>query len=170
MQVIRKRFVATTLISFAMAVLAPGARAQTLTVAVNTHAVNFALTKDSATNAGSNAVVTTTTWNGLGRGGGDLTVYCYFANANSALTGPGGNIPSSAFSISVNGTAYRDINFTEPSGGANAGRHIVFDIAIGNAGTRSDSTVFNMDLSTGTLPQLPPGTYTGILSIRAQIL
>src|ERR1043166_1581531 len=147
MQVTRKRFLATALISFALAVLAPAARAQTLTVAVNTHAVNFALTKGSATNPGSNAVVTTTTWAGVGNGR-NLTVYCYFANAASALTGPGGNIPSSALWISVNGTAFRDITFTEPSGGANAGRHIVFDIAIGNSGNRTDSTVFNMDLST----------------------
>jgi len=169
MQVIRKRFIAMALISFAVAVLAPAAKAQTLTVAVNTHAVNFALTKGSATNVGSNPVVTTTTWSGVGNGR-NLTVYCYFANANAALTGPGGNIPSSALSISVNGTAYRDIVFTEPTGGANAGRHIVFDIPINNNGTRTDSTVFNMDLSTDTLPQLPPGTYVGTLSIRAQIL
>jgi hypothetical protein len=168
MQVTRKRFTATALISFALAVLAPAAKAQTLTVAVNTHAVNFALTGGSATNPGSNPVVTTTTWSGVGNGR-NLTVYCYFANANAALTGPA-NIPSSALSISVNGTAYRDITFTEPTGGANAGRHIVFDIPINNNGTRTDSTVFNMNLSTGTLPQLPPGTYTGTLSIRAQII
>ncbi len=169
MQVTRKRLIATALLSVALAALAPGVKAQTLTVAVNTHAVNFALTKASATNPGSNPVVTTTTWAGVGNGR-NLTVYCYFANANSALSGPGGNIPSSALSISVNGTAFRDITFTEPTGGANAGRHIVFDIGIGNAGTRTDSTVFNMDLSTGTLPQLLPGTYVGTLSIRAQIL
>jgi hypothetical protein len=169
MQLIRTRFTATALISFAMVALAPGAKAQTLTVSLNTHAVNFALTRGSATNPGSNAVVSTTTWSGVG-GGRDLTVYCYFANAATALTGPGGNIPSSALSISVNGTAFRDITFTEPTGGANAGRHIVFDIAINNNGTRTDSTVFNMNLSTGTLPQLPPGTYTGTLSVRAQII
>ncbi len=102
MHVIRKRFSAMVLFPFALVALAQGAKAQTLTVAVNTHAVNFALTKGSATNPGSNAVVTTTTWNKIGRGGGDLTVYCYFANATAALTGPGGNIPSAALSISVN--------------------------------------------------------------------
>ena len=40
-----------------MIALAPGAKAQTLTVSLNTHAVNFALTGGSATNPGSNAVV-----------------------------------------------------------------------------------------------------------------
>jgi len=166
---IRKVFGVMALTPIAVLMLAPVAKAQTLTVSLNTHAVNFALTKGSATNPGSNAVVSTTTWSGVGNGR-NLTVYCYFANAATALTGPGGNIPSSALSISVNGTAFRTITFTEPTGGANAGRHIVFDIPIGNTGTRTDSTVFNMDLSTGTLPQLPPGTYTGTLSVRAQVI
>ena len=169
MKLNRTRFTAMALISIAILALAPGARAQTLTVSLSTHAVNFALTGGSATNPGNTAVTSTTTWNGVGNGR-NLTVYCYFANAATALTGPGGNIPSSALSISVNGTAFRPLTFTEPSGGANAGRHIIFGIPIGNAGTRTDSTVFNMDLSTGTLPQLPPGTYTGTLSVRAQIL
>jgi len=35
----------------------------------------------------SNAVVSTTTWSGVGNGR-NLTVYCYFANAATALTGP----------------------------------------------------------------------------------
>ena len=169
MQLNRKRLTATALISFAMVALAPGAKAQTLTVPLNTHAVNFALTRGSATNAAA------ISWFPPQPGPEWAAAKTLRSTATSpmlrlALTGPGGNIPSSALSISVNGTAFRDITFTEPTGGANAGRHIVFDIPINNNGTRTDSTVFNMDISTGTLPQLPPGTYTGTLSVRAQII
>jgi len=99
-----------------------------------------------------------------------LSVDSYFANAATALTGAGGNIPSSAVSISVNGTAFRALTFTEVYGGANAGRHVVLNIPINGTGTRTDSIIFNLDLSTGTLPQLPAGTYTGTLSIQAQAI
>lgn len=169
MHSIGMKIAAIVLALAAMTLFSAGAEAQTVTVSLNTNAVNFALAAGSATNPGSSAIVSTTTWSRIGTGH-NLTVYCYFANAAAALTGAGGNIPSSALSISVNGTAYRALTFTEPTGGANAGRHIVNAVPIGNAGTETDSTVFNMDLSTGTLPQLPPGTYTGTLNIRAQII
>jgi hypothetical protein len=149
------------------ALAAPSARAQSLTISLSSHAVNFALTRGSANNLGSNPVSVTTNWV-LGNRNMTLTVYSYFANAATALTGPGGNIPSSALSISVNGTAFRALTFTEVFGGANAGRHVVVGIPITGTGTRTDSIIFNLDLSTGTLPQLPAGTYTGTLSIQAQ--
>ena len=135
--------------------IAPVSHAQTLTISLSSHNVNFALTHGSASNLGSNPVSVTTNWTGIGGGGKTLTVYSYFANAATALTGAGGNIPSSALSISVNGTAFRALTFTEVYGGANAGRHVVVGIPITGTGTRTDSIIFNLDLSTGTLPQLP---------------
>ena len=62
------------------------------------------------------------------------------------------------------------MTFTEVFGGANAGRHVVLNIPITGTGNRTDSIIFNLDLSTGTLPQLPAGTYTGTVSIQAQAI
>ena len=153
----------------ALTAIAPVTHAQTLTIFLSSHNVNFALVHGSATNLGSNPVSVTTSWV-LGNRNRTLTVYSYFANAATALTGAGGNIPSSAVSISVNGTAFRAMTFTEVFGGANAGRHVVLNIPITGTGNRTDSILFNLDLSTGTLPQLPPGTYTGTVSIQAQAI
>jgi hypothetical protein len=169
MQRIRKWFNVMALTSIAIAGSTSLGHAQTLTVALSAHAVNFALVGGSATNLGNTTISATTSWKGIGGGGRTLTVYAYFANAATALTGPA-NIPSSAMSISVNGTAFRAMTFTEVFGGANAGRHVVLDIPINGTGTRTDSIIFNLDLSTGTLPLLPPGTYTGTISIQAQAI
>lgn len=144
-------------------------QAQTLTISLNSHNVNFSLVHGSPTNLGSNSVNVTTNWV-MGTRRRTLTVYSYFANAAAALSGPGGNIPSASFSISANGTAFRPYTYTEPFGGANAGRRVVADIPITGTGTRTDSMVFNIDLSTGTLPQLRAGTYTGTLTIQAQAI
>src|SRR5438128_1549379 len=76
------------------------AGAQTLTISLTSHNVNFALTRGSASNLGSNPVSVTTNW-AIGNRNLTLTVYSYFANSATALTGAGGNIPSSALSISV---------------------------------------------------------------------
>src|SRR3954471_293694 len=84
-----------------LAAFAPVSRAQTLSISLSSHAVNFALTRASATNLGSNPVSVTTSWV-LGTRNRTLTVYSYFADATAALTNAGFNIPSSAMSISVN--------------------------------------------------------------------
>ena len=160
---------AVAALSLLLIAIAQTSRAQTLSISLNSHNVNFNLVHGSANNVGSNPVSVTTSWV-LGNRNRTLTVYSYFADANNALTGPGVNIPSSALSISVNGTAFRPLVYTEVYGGANAGRHVVLDIPIAGTGNRTDSIVFNLDLSTGTLPQLPAGTYTGTLSIQAQAL
>ena len=152
-----------------MLVVAPICHAQTLTIALSANAVNFALVRASANNLGNIGVNVTTNW-AIGGQHRNLTVYCFFANSAAALSGGGVNIPSSAFSISTNGTAFRPLIISEPFGGANAGRRVVADIPITGTGNRTDNMVFNIDLSTGTLPQLPAGTYTGTLTIRAQAI
>jgi hypothetical protein len=159
-----------TLVTTAILIAAvQNCRAQTLTVLVSVASVNFNLVRASATNGGNTAVNVSTSWV-IGGQHRNLTVYCYFANSAAALSGGGVNIPSSAFSISTNGTAFRPLTISEPFGGANAGRRIIADIPITGTANRTDNVVFNIDLSAGTLPQLPAGTYTGTLSVRAQAI
>jgi hypothetical protein len=155
----------TTLLVFAAA---SASRAQTLTVTLSSAAVNFNLTAGSANNPGSTSITATTVCGGcfFQR----VNVYAYFNNAASALTQSGFNIPSSAFEISNNGGAFQPLTNTEPFGGAGAGTQLsTFFVFFGAFGsTHSDTMDFNIDLSAGALPNLPPGTYTGTLTIRAQ--
>jgi hypothetical protein len=168
MRALRQNSKRLALASLLLAAVLP-CHAQTLTIALSASAVNFNLVRASANNLGNTSVDVTTSWV-IGAQNRTLTVYCYFANSAAALTGGGVNIPSSAFSISTNGTAFRPLIISEPFGGANAGRRIIADIPITGTNHRTDNVVFNIDLSTGTLPQLPPGTYTGTLTIRAQAI
>ncbi len=151
----------------AIATLLP-ARAQSLAVSLSSNAVNFNLTRGSDTNPGSTSITATTTCSGCLFQ--PVNVYAYFNNAASALSSSGNNIPSSAFEISANGGAFRALNNTVVFGGAGAGLQISnFFVLIGPfGGSHTDTLAFNIDLSGGTLPNLPPGNYTGTLTIRAQ--
>jgi hypothetical protein len=157
-----------------------GARAITLnaqlteaiSLTLSANAVNFNLTAGSASNPGSTSITATTTWT-LRPNRGNLTVYAFFASSASALTdGAGNNIPSSAFQISNNGGPFNALTNTVPFGGANAGLQLSQIPILGNnkTGSRTDVMNFNINLSGGTLPQLPPATYTGTLTIQVQAL
>jgi lipopolysaccharide export system protein LptA len=143
---------------------------ESLTLNLSANAVNFTLTGGSATNAGSTNITATTAWV-LKPGRTAVGVYAYFANGAAALTdGAGNNIPSSAFKISDNGGASTALTNTVAFGGANAGWQMA-NVAITGTnknGNRTDVMAFNIDLSGGTLPQLPAATYTGTLNIQAQ--
>jgi hypothetical protein len=120
--------------------------------------------------AGSTKVTATTTWN-LKASRTAVAVDAYFASAAAALTdGAGDNIPSSAFSIADNGGAAAALVNTVAFGAANAGLQLVSVpiTAANRAGTRTDQMGFNINLTGGTLPQLPAATYTGTLNIQAQ--
>jgi len=144
--------------------------AESLTVSLSANAVNFTLASGSATNAGSTAVTATTAWV-LKPGRTQVTVDAYFASAAAALTdGAGNNIPSSAFKISDNGGASSPLVNTVAFGAANAGLRLatVSITGVNKNASRTDNMAFNIDLSGGTLPQLPAATYTGTLNIQAQ--
>ena len=144
--------------------------AESLTVNLSVSTVNFTLAAGSATNAGSTNVTATTAWV-LKPGRTQVVVDAYFGTAASALTdGAGNNIPSSAFSMSDNGGASAPLVNTVAFGGANAGLQLA-NVAITGANknsNRTDNMAFNINLSGGTLPQLPAATYTGTLNIQAQ--
>jgi len=141
--------------------------AQTLTVSLSANSVNFNLIAGSNNNPGSTSITATTVCTCVLQ---NVNVYAYFNSAAAALTNAGNNIPSSAFQISANGGAFQPLVNTEVFGGANAGVRIsnFFTLFPGFGSTHNDTMAFNIDLSGGTLPSLPPGTYSGTLNIRAQ--
>jgi len=144
--------------------------AESLTLSLSANAVNFTLAAGSAANAGSTNITATTAWV-LKPGRTAVGVYAYFASAAAALTdGAGDNIPSSAFFIADNAGASTALTSTVAFGAANAGLQVA-NVAITAANrnsNRTDVMAFNINLTGGTLPQLPAATYTGTLNIQAQ--
>src|SRR5581483_1471014 len=151
--------------------------AESLTLSLSANSVNFTLSAGSATNAGSANITATTKWV-LKPGRTAVGVYAYFASSSAALTGTasGATIPSSAFSITDTGAGSGGagtsgaLSNTVAFGVANSGLKMA---NVGITGTnmnasRTDQMAFNIDLSCGTLPQLPADTYTGTLNIQAQ--
>jgi hypothetical protein len=140
-----------------------------ISVNLSGNSVNFILTPASPTNPGSTSITATTYWNS--RPGRDVSLYAYFTTSGNALTdGAGHAITSSNFQISDNGGPYRALTNTVPFGGAGAGLQLFTRKITGliKKGSNVDRMMFNIDLS--TLPQLPAGTYTGILYIQAQVI
>ncbi|HWH56192.1 MAG TPA: hypothetical protein VN682_01110 [Terriglobales bacterium] len=151
--------------------------AESLTLSLSANSVNFTLSAGSATNAGSANITATTKWV-LKPGRTAVGVYAYFASASAALTGTasGSTIPSSAFSITDTGAGSGGagtsgaLSNTVAFGVANSGLQMA-NVSITGANknaSRTDQMAFNIDLSGGTLPQLPADTYTGTLNIQAQ--
>lgn len=143
---------------------------ESLTVTLSASAVNFTLTPGSATNSGSTSITATTSWT-LAPGLTPVRVYAFFANSASALTdGAGDNIPSADFQISDNGGAFRALVRTVPFGGTKAGLQLSSTPirAANRSGSHTDTLNFNINLT--ALPNLPPATYTGTLTIQAQAL
>jgi hypothetical protein len=155
--------------SGAFTVALTGTLSESLTLNLSTNAVTFNLAAGSATNAASTTVTATTAWV-LKPGRTAVKVYAYFNSATAALTDGTNNIPSSAFKIVDNGGAAAALINTVAFGGATAGLQLanVAITAANRASNRSDVMAFNIDLSTGTLPQLPASVYLGTLNIQAQ--
>ena len=143
---------------------------ESLTLTLSASTVNFTLAAGSAANAGSTNITATTAWT-LKPGRTAVGVYAYFASSTAALTdGAGDNIPSSAFFIADNGGASTALTNSVAFGAANAGLQLA-NVAITAANrnsSRTDVMAYNINLTGGTLPQLPAGTYTGTLNIQAQ--
>jgi hypothetical protein len=72
--------------------------------------------------------------------------------------------------ISDNGGPLQRMNGSSPFGASSAGLHLVSIPALGGqrGGSHTDLLNFNIDLSSGGLQKLPPGTYTGTLTIQGQ--
>ncbi len=143
---------------------------ESLTVSLSGSSVTFSLTPGSATNPGNTTATATTSWV-MRPSRTTVGLYASFTSAAAALTdGAGNNIPSSAFSISDNGGVATALTNTVLFGGANAGLQLAsMPITSANENSsRTDALSFNINLTGGTLPQLPAATYTGTLYIQAQ--
>ena len=144
--------------------------AESLSVTLSASTVSFSLSAGSANNPGSAGITATTAWT-LAAGRNSVGIYAYFTNAAAALTdGAGDNIPSSAFFISDNAGTSTALTNTVAYGATNGGLKLAtIPITAGNrSGNHSDAMTFNINLTGGTLPQLPANTYTGTLNIQAQ--
>jgi hypothetical protein len=143
--------------------------AESLTLNLSANAVNFTLSAGSATNPGSTGVTATTAWTLL-PGRTAVGVYAYFSSTTALTDGAGDNIPSSAFFIADNAGAPAAVTGTVAFGVAGSGLQLA-NVPITGANRSSshtDAMTFNINLSGGTLPQLPAATYTGTLNIQAQ--
>jgi len=144
--------------------------AESLTLTLSANTVNFNLSAGAASNPGSAGVTATTAWT-LGPGRTSVGVYAYFTSATAALSdGSGDNIPSSAFFIADNAGASTALTNTVAFGAANAGLKLATVNITGanRTSSRTDAMTFNINLSGGTLPQLPAAAYSGTLNIQAQ--
>lgn len=139
-----------------------------VSVNLSANAVNFSLSPGSANNPGSTSITATTTWL-LRPNIGFVSTYAFFSSSASALTdGVGDNIPSADFQISNNGGAYQALSNTVPFGGANAGLRLSSTLILGNNKRGSHQDVMNFNINLSSIPNLPPNTYTGTLTIQAQ--
>ena len=140
-----------------------------VSVNLSGNAVNFNLTAGSASNPGNVSITATTTW--ISKAGRNLSLYAFFANSGAALTdGAGDNIPSADFQVSDNAGPFNALTNTVPFGGANAGAMLFTQKITGTNKTGSSTDVLNFNINLSTLPSLPAGSYTGTLTIQAQII
>jgi hypothetical protein len=116
-----------------------------VSVTLSANAVNFSLTAGSASNPGSTAITATTRWL-LKPSVNSVKVFAYFTSSAAALTN------------------------TVVFGGANAGLQLSSTRILGNNRTGSHTDTMNFNINLAPLPTLPPGTYTGTLTIQAQAL
>jgi len=142
--------------------------------------VNFTLAPNSAANPGSTTSTIQTSWV-LEPGRNKVSIWAWVANSAAALTdGAGNNIPASAVSAAAagSGSAGGALN-TVASGGGGAPAFIAPAAASGvqigfvqirgiNNRTGNTTTTLTWNISTAGIPQLPAGTYTGIVNIQAQ--
>lgn len=148
----------------------PGDDDDFMTLTLSGGVVNFNLVPGRASNLGTGSITVNLSW-GCPCDTATFELYAYFNSPTVALTdGAGNNIPPSAVSISDNGGAFQTLNGTQPFGAANSGLHFVSIPATGGqrGGSHADSLNFNINLSTGTLTRLPPGSYAGTLTIQGQ--
>jgi hypothetical protein len=139
--------------------------AETLTIAASPSTVSFTLVA-GGTAVGTPTVNVTTTWVLGSRTA--VNLYGYFASTTAALTGTGGNIPTSEVLGSVNAGTYNAFTATTALGtaGASLGLFTQTITSANKSSNRSDTLTLEINLT--AQPQLPAGTYTGTLTLQAQ--
>ena len=140
---------------------------ETLTVTLNQTAVNFTLTAGSATNAGDKTIDATVAWV-LQPGRTNVSLFAYFDTTTRALNSGSNLIPSSAVSATLGGIGAGSFTNTTPFGGLTGITVSNTTITTNLVGNTSTTVGLNIDLSGGSLPSLPAGTYGGTLHFQAQ--
>lgn len=140
---------------------------ESLTISASPTNVNFTLASSGAS-AGSSQISITTAWALLATRS-SLTLYAFCSSPTAALSnGSGNNIPAANLTGSPNGGAFSSFTANGPFGTGTSLAIFTQAITTGNLNsTRSDTLNLNID-TTGL--SLPVGTYTGVLTIRAQAL
>lgn len=144
-----------------------------LTVQVSPAQVGFSLVQ-SGVSQGSSGITITTTWDGLGTPPA-VTLAGYFGSATAALSDgltPPHLIPSSAVLGQMSTglpVSYSPFSQTTAFGGAGASLLLLNTLQgeLGHTGSRTD--VLNLEIDLSGLPNLAPGTYSGSLTIQAQV-
>lgn len=139
----------------------PGPKPNVLTISAAPSLVTFAL-KPSGIAPGSAPILITTTWE-IQKGGTNVHVNACFTAAASALSGPGGNIPSSRVFGRIPPNPF--IPFTGTTAcGAGTSVHI-FDFQVRSDKRDSRTDTLEMQIDTTGL-NLSPGSYSGVLRIH----
>jgi hypothetical protein len=146
-----------------------------ITTTATPGSVSFNLVSKGTATA-SVPIAINTTWSGISLFAAGVSGYAYFMNPSSALSGgsPAVSIPSSCvYGKDSTGTFTSYTPFTQagPFGSGNSfqlftgGTGTLLGI-LGFGGSHADNLTLQINLS--TLPQLPAGTYTGILMIQSE--
>jgi hypothetical protein len=140
---------------------------ESLTISASPSSVNFTLAS-SGSAAASSQISITTAWALLATRS-SLTVYAFASSATAALTdGSGDNIPAANLTGSPNGGSFSSFTGNSSFGTGTSLTMFTQAITSGNLNsTRTDT--LNLSINTTGL-SLPVGTYTGVLTIRAQAL
>jgi hypothetical protein len=140
---------------------------ESLTISATPASVNFTLAS-SGTAAGSSQISITTAWALLATRS-SLTLYAFASSATAALTdGSGNNIPAANLTGSPNGGSFSAFTGNSSFGTGTSLSIFTQAITTGNLNsTRTDT--LNLNINTTGL-SLPVGTYTGVLTIRAQAI
>ena len=140
--------------------------ADSISLNVSTGNVSFSLVPGTGPTAGSSSVNLNSLWSVSGSQ--TMSVWGYFANAASALTDGNGNaIPPSHVLVDINGAGPAALTGTGPAGGAGAGMPFL-QMPVAGSGNEEDTLDLLIDLT--AQPNLPTGTYTGILTLQARAM
>jgi hypothetical protein len=146
----------------------------TITMMATPAAVSFNLVR-SGTSLASAPIAITTSWSGVTLLS-TISVYAYFSNPNAALSGgtPAVSIPASCVlgkNTSSGGTPTAFTAFTQ-SGAFGSGNSLQLftELLILGLGSSSRVDTLSLEINLSTLPQLPAGSYTGMLLLQTQAL
>lgn len=145
---------------------AASAHAQVLTVSASPSSVDFTLARNG-TAGGNTSISITTSWTLLATPL-SVTLYAYLSSTTAALTdGAGDNIPSGNVLGSSDGGGYVAFNGTSPFSSGTSITIFTETSQLSLNGSHNDTLA--LQINTAGL-HLPAATYSGTLTLEAQVL